>query len=134
MKTATDGVPVGGDAVDAQRLVHGEGVAGAASLAIGGYDVDGAQHKKRRVLYSADEGGQLDGFRLDTAGNLWCGYGGSEATNGVRVLAPDGTPLLHIQLPERCANLCFGGARKNRLFMASSHSLYALHVNAQGAL
>ena len=98
------------------------------------YDVDGAQLKNRRVLYSADDGGQLDGFRLDTAGNLWCGYGGSEATNGVRVLAPDGTPLLHIQLPERCANLCFGGARKNRLFMASSHSLYALHVNAQGAL
>ncbi|MFO1227978.1 MAG: SMP-30/gluconolactonase/LRE family protein [Roseateles sp.] len=98
------------------------------------YDVDGAQIKNRRVLYTADDGGQLDGFRLDTAGNLWCGYGGSEATNGVRVLAPDGTPLLHIQLPERCANLCFGGARKNRLFMASSHSLYALHVNAQGAL
>lgn len=98
------------------------------------YDVDGAQLKNRRVLYTADDGGQLDGFRLDTEGNLWCGYGGTEATNGVRVLAPDGTPLLHIQLPERCANLCFGGARKNRLFMASSHSLYALHVNAQGAL
>lgn len=98
------------------------------------YDVDRAQLKNRRVLYTADDGGQLDGFRLDTAGNLWCGYGGNEATNGVRVLAPDGTPLLHIHLPERCANLCFGGARKNRLFMASSHSLYALHVNAQGAL
>jgi gluconolactonase len=44
-----------------------------------------------------------------------------------------GVALAHIHLPERCANLCFGGARRNRLFMAASHSLYALYVDVQGA-
>jgi gluconolactonase len=39
----------------------------------------------------------------------------------------------HVLLPERCANLCFGGAQRNRVFMAASKSLYALYVNAQGA-
>ena len=52
----------------------------------------------------------------------------------MRVYAADGRPLAHIHLPERCANLCFGGANNNRLFMASSHSLYALHVNTRGAV
>ena len=45
----------------------------------------------------------------------------------------DGLAIGHIHLPERCANLCFGGVKRNRLFMAASHSLYALHVNVQGA-
>jgi len=44
-----------------------------------------------------------------------------------------GLPIGHIHLPERCANLCFGGPRRNRLFMAASHSLYALTVNVQAA-
>jgi gluconolactonase len=52
--------------------------------------------------------------------------------NGVRVFAPDGTAIGQIHLPERCANLCFGGLRKNRLFMAASQSLYALYVNTRG--
>jgi gluconolactonase len=42
------------------------------------------------------------------------------------------TPIGHITLPERCANLCFGGRFRNRLFMAASHGLYALYVNTQG--
>jgi hypothetical protein len=46
--------------------------------------------------------------------------------------APDGTAIGQIHLPERCANLCFGGLRKNRLFMAASQSLYALYVNTRG--
>jgi gluconolactonase len=54
--------------------------------------------------------------------------------NGVRVFAPDGTPILHIDLPERCANLCFGGRLKNRLFMAASQSLYSVFTNVRGAL
>jgi gluconolactonase len=49
------------------------------------------------------------------------------------VLNPQGESLGHIHLPERCANLCFGGAKRNRLFMAASHSLYAVYVNVQGA-
>jgi gluconolactonase len=51
----------------------------------------------------------------------------------VRVFDPAGKALGHIHLPERCANLCFGGVKRNRLFMAASHSLYALYVNVQGA-
>jgi gluconolactonase len=39
----------------------------------------------------------------------------------------------HIWLPERCANLCFGGRKRNRLFMAASQSLYSVYVNTQGA-
>ena len=50
------------------------------------------------------------------------------------VYDPQGRPLAHIHLPERCANLCFGGAKRNRLFMAASHSLYALYVEAWGAV
>jgi hypothetical protein len=50
----------------------------------------------------------------------------------VVVFAPDGTPIGRIALPERCANVCFGGLKRNRLFMAASQSLYALYVNTQG--
>ena len=52
--------------------------------------------------------------------------------DGVRVYSASGVPLAHVHLPERCANLCFGGAKGNRLFMASSRSVYALYVNARG--
>jgi gluconolactonase len=51
---------------------------------------------------------------------------------GVRVFAQDGKPIGHIALPERCANLCFGGRKRNRLFMAASQSVYALYVMTQG--
>lgn len=79
--------------------------------------------------------GTSDGIRCDTDGNLWCGWGmGSEELDGVAVFAPDGTRIGHIHLPERCANLCFGGLDRNRLFMAAGKSLYALYVNTQGAL
>ena len=49
------------------------------------------------------------------------------------VINPDGKAIGHIHLPERCANLCFGGARRNRLFLAASKGLYAVYVGAQGA-
>jgi gluconolactonase len=74
-----------------------------------------------------------DGLRCDTDGNLWCGWGGGEGQDGVAVFNPAGQLIGRILLPERCANLCFGGVKRNRLFMASSQSLYALYVNAQGA-
>jgi gluconolactonase len=57
----------------------------------------------------------------------------AEGLDGVMVFAPDATPIGRIALPERCANLCFGGKYRNRLFMASSQSLYALYVGAAGA-
>jgi gluconolactonase len=58
---------------------------------------------------------------------------GTEELDGVRVFAPDGKPLAHIALPERCANLCFGGEFHNRLFMTATHSVYSLMTNARGA-
>lgn len=86
-----------------------------------------------RTLIDAGPG-TPDGFRIDIHGNLWCGWGmGDDALDGVRIFAPDGTAIGHIHLPERCANLCFGGLHGNRLFMAASQSLYALYVNTQGA-
>ena len=51
----------------------------------------------------------------------------------VAVFAPDGTLIGRVLLPERCANVCFGGPKRNRLFMAASQSIYALYVEAQGA-
>jgi gluconolactonase len=53
--------------------------------------------------------------------------------DGVRVFNPDGKPIGHIHLPERCANVCFGGPKRNRLFMTATHSIYALYVNTQGS-
>ena len=57
---------------------------------------------------------------------------GSPALGGVRVFNSSGKPIGHIELPERSANLCFGGRYRNRLFITASHSLYALYVNTQG--
>ena len=99
------------------------------------YDVtpDGRGIVDRKVLIDAGPDGTPDGMRCDVDGNLWCGWGmGSEALDGVLVFAPDGTPIGRIALPERCANVCFGGRKGNRLFMAASQSLYALYVNTRG--
>jgi gluconolactonase len=75
-----------------------------------------------------------DGLRCDEDGNLWCGWGmGREDLDGVRVFDPAGMPIGRIRLPERCANLCFGGTMRNRLFMAASRSIYSLYVNTRGA-
>ncbi len=97
------------------------------------YDVlDGARLARRRTLIDAGAG-TPDGFRVDEDGNLWCGWGmGSPELDGVRVFNPAGEPIGHIHLPERCANLCFGGPHRNRLFMAASQSVYALYVNTRG--
>jgi gluconolactonase len=99
------------------------------------YDVvgDGAAIANPRPFCDM-KGGSADGFRCDVEGNLWCGWGTGEGHNGVAVFAPDGTMIGRILLPERCANLCFGGVKRNRLFMAASHSLYAVYVNTQGAV
>jgi gluconolactonase len=94
--------------------------------------IDGHRLAGGRVLINA-QGGTPDGFRVDVDGNLWCGWGmGSDELDGVRVFNPAGVPIGHIHLPERCANLCFGGRWRNRLFMAASHGLYSLYVNTQG--
>jgi gluconolactonase len=99
------------------------------------YDVigDGSKVANGKVLIDAGPHGTPDGFRCDIDGNLWCGWGMTPELDGVRIFSPQGEPIGHIALPERCANLCFGGAKRNRLFMAAAHSLYSLYVNTQGA-
>ena len=93
---------------------------------------DGLKLTNQRELIDAGQG-TPDGFRVDVHGNLWCGWGmGSDELDGVRIFNPEGKPIGHIALPERSANLCFGGRYRNRLFMAASHGLYALYVNTQG--
>ncbi len=85
-----------------------------------------------RVFFDGD--GWADGMRCDTEGHVWCGVSGGEGQDGVAVFATDGTLIGRILLPERCANVCFGGKKRNRLFMAASQSVYALYVEAQGAV
>jgi gluconolactonase len=97
------------------------------------YDVVGGRKLANGRVFINAAGGSPDGFRVDIDGNLWCGWGmGSDALDGVHVFSPQGKLIGRIRLPERCANVCFGGAARNRLFMAASQSLYALYVNTQG--
>lgn len=78
--------------------------------------------------------GNADGIRCDTEGNLWAAAGWVGAGyDGVHIFAPDGVKIGQILLPEICSNLCFGGSKRNRLFMTGSQSLYAVYVEAQGA-
>jgi gluconolactonase len=118
-----------------ERLLYVVESRGVPHRKILAYDIaaNGCEITNKRVLIDA-EGGTPDGMRCDLDGNLWCGWGmGSEALDGVLIFAPDGTKIGRIALPERCANVCFGGLKRNRLFMAASQSLYALYVNTQGA-
>ena len=97
------------------------------------WDVVDNTLKNKRVHIDCGNG-TADGIACDVDGNLWCGWGtGTEELDGVRVFNPQGKHIGIIQLPERCANLCFGGEKLNRLFMASSTSVYSLYVNTQGA-
>ena len=78
--------------------------------------------------------GMADGIRCDEDGNIWAAAGWvGPGFDGVHCYAPDGTRIGQIHLPEICANLCFGGVNKNRLFMAGSQSLYAVYVETAGA-
>ncbi|WP_298233409.1 SMP-30/gluconolactonase/LRE family protein [uncultured Azohydromonas sp.] len=131
---------------------------GTPNRSIWSYDVgaDGVSLSNKTKLIDAADQGALDGFKVDRDGNLWCGWGSNgalatepvdvggrkvyplkgrpEDLDGVMVFSPQGKPLAFIRLPERCANLCFGGPKNNRLYMASSHSVYALYVEAHGAV
>jgi gluconolactonase len=92
---------------------------------------------RRRQFCTMDfngKAGGADGIRADVDGNIWAAAGwGGDGYDGVHVFAPDGQRIGFIALPEICANLCFGGEKRNRLFMAASQSLYAVYVETQGA-
>jgi gluconolactonase len=108
--------------------------AGTTPRVIRVYDVANGRLGTGRTLITAEPNGTPDGMRVDVDGNLWCGWGMGEAgLDGVAIYTPAGKRIGRIELPERCANLCFGGLRRNRLFMAASTSVYSLFVNTQGA-
>lgn len=98
------------------------------------FDVDGSNLRNGRSFTrlfmpgTSGERSYADGIRCDADGNIWAG-----ALPGVQIIAPDGDTIGVIRLPERCANICFGGTRRNRLFMAASQSLYSVYVGVAGA-
>jgi gluconolactonase len=103
-----------------------------APLNIRVFDVDGKSLRNGKVfvVLKLPDGGRsyADGIRADEAGNIWCG-----ARPGVQVVAPGGEVIGMIRLPETCANVSFGGSRRNRLFMAASQSLYSVYLETRGA-
>lgn len=111
---------------------------GPAPKGIQVYDVvDGKRLAGGRRFATMELGGLSggsDGLRCDVDGNLWASAGWAGAGfDGVHVFAPDGTRIGLIKLPEICSNVCFGGPRRNRLFMTASQSLYAVYVETRGA-
>lgn len=87
---------------------------------------DGTRLSHGRIIHEFEHG-NADGFRCDEDGNLWCGH-----ADGVLCLAADGALLGKIRIPSTVANVAFGGARRNRLFLCASQTLYALYVNTRG--
>ena len=90
------------------------------------FDVDGARLSGGDVFHVI-EPGAADGMRVDTDGNLW-----SSAGDGVHCIAPDGTPLGRILIPEIVSNLCFGGRARHQLYITATTSLYAITLNRTG--
>ena len=105
------------------------------------WDVDGTKLKKGSQFTSMEleidgkkVAGFADGIRADKDGNIWASAGWvGDGYDGVHVFAPDGKRIGQILLPEICSNVCFGGTRRNRLFMTGSSSLYAVYVETRGA-
>lgn len=98
------------------------------------FDVDAARLRNGRIFAENFAPGMTDGIRADVHGNIWAAMGwGDPGEDGVRCYAPDGELIGRIRLPEVCANLCFGGRKKDRLFMCASTSVYALYINGEGA-
>ena len=118
---------------DESKLYVVEAAANPRVIVVFDVTDNGTRLANKRPFINAEPGGTPDGFRVDTDGNLWCGWGmGIAQQDGVKVFDSTGKPIGFIALPERSANVCFGGPKRNRLFMAASHSVYALYVNTQG--
>lgn len=101
------------------------------------YDLNGDKLSNPKQFIDATlngKSGLADGLRVDTEGNIWVGAGWvGDGYDGVHIYAPDGVRIGQIRLPETCANIAFGGKKRNRLFMTASQSLYAVYVETQGA-
>jgi len=97
------------------------------------FDVVNSDHLENKQVFCDMAPGIADGIRCDIDGNLWASAGWvGEGYDGVHIFASDGTMIGKIHLPEICSNLCFGGVKRNRLFMTGSQSLYSVYVEAQG--
>jgi gluconolactonase len=100
-------------------------------------DINGEKLTNVKVFASMEMNGKAgfaDGIRCDEDGNVWAGMGWvGDGYDGVHIFSPDGQRIGQIRLPEICANLCFGGSKRNRLFMTASQSLYAVYVETKGA-
>ena len=110
-------------------LTHG----GRANLRV--FDVNRGKLTNGKVFAENFAPGFTDGVRTDVDGNVWCSMGWADPNeDGARCYAPNGDLIGKIHLPETCANLCFGGRKRNRLFMTASTSVYAIYVETQGSL
>jgi gluconolactonase len=110
-------------------ITHG----GRANIRV--FDINGERLTNDKVFAENFAPGFSDGVRTDIDGNVWCSMGWSDPKeDGVRCYSPDGELIGKIHLPETCANLCFGGRKKNRLFMTASTSVYAVYVETVGAM
>lgn len=91
------------------------------------FDVAGDGRLSGGDVFADIDTGVPDGFRLDCEGRIWCSAG-----DGVHCFEPDGTLLGKILIPQTVANVVFGERLRNRLFIAASRSVYALHLNTRG--
>jgi gluconolactonase len=99
------------------------------------FDVNGDRLTNDKIFAEDFAPGFTDGVRTDVDGNVWCSMGWADPKeDGVRCYAPTGELIGKIHLPETCANLAFGGKKKNRLFMCASTSVYAVYVETVGAM
>ncbi|HEY4265337.1 MAG TPA: SMP-30/gluconolactonase/LRE family protein [Micropepsaceae bacterium] len=106
-----------------------------ASSDIRVFDVNGDKIVNGKIFAADFTKGSTDGMRLDVDGNVWCSMGnGDPAEDGVRCYAPNGDLIGKIHLPETCANLTFGGKKKNRLFVCGSTSIYSVYIDTVGAM
>ena len=92
------------------------------------FDVGADNKLSKSRVFAVCDAGLFDGFRLDTEGRIW-----SSANDGVHCFASDGQMLGKILVPEVVANVCFGGLKRNRLYICGTTSLYAVHVCVKGA-
>ncbi|MGO4665910.1 SMP-30/gluconolactonase/LRE family protein [Bosea sp. 2RAB26] len=104
------------------------------------HDPDGPRHIRkcavtgdgaslgRSEIFATCSAGLFDGFRLDATGRIW-----TSAADGVHVYHPDGTLIGKVLIPEIVANVCWGGAKLNRLFICGTTSLYSVMTHANGA-
>ena len=121
---------------DLKKLYVADSGDGAHSIRV--WDIDNGKLKNGRDFTSMkiegfEKAGKADGIRSDMDGNIWSTAGWvGDGYDGVHIFAPNGDRIGQILLPEVCANLCFGGVKRNRLFMAASHGLYAVYTEAIG--